>query len=199
MRVKSVLWLTLFPAWMAGFPLLMSKWGALTWEDIFNRNVLINVLIGFVTAAVTLGIHVYGLSSRARKYKTKFPDTGSGAIGSVKLIQELVVPRSRSETFELCRRAIRDLDGAWIKDQDPETGYITARRGASWNSWGERIEFRLTPIGERFTDLEVHSRPVLWFHALVLDSGRNLENITEICTFIRDQTKSVHMQELVAA
>lgn len=195
MRLKYVLFIVAGVIWMAGIR-LVGGWERFR-EDLFNGEVLFSAGTGLAIGVATVGPHLFFLHKRARRYLKEFPQARVEELHSTKLAQELVVLRSPAETFKLCRAAIQTLNGTWITEEDPETGYIKARRGLSWTSWGERLEFHITPIGARYTELKVCSRPVLYSN--FLDSGRNVGNITSICSYLRDQTKAVHMQALVAA
>lgn len=196
MRLKYPLVLLYFIASMALISLI-GRPSEVVWDDLMTGETYRYMVWGLVNGLFCLAMHMFPLRKRLRRYMTEFPGAETEPIDSSKVTQRLIVPRSCAATFELCRDSVASLNGARIASEDRNAGAIKARVGFSWSSFGERIEFRLTPIGDRFTELEVRSRPV--WGTSCLDGGRNLDNITSICAFVRDQTKTVHMGELKAA
>jgi hypothetical protein len=194
MRLKYPLIIAVIVVYMTATSSI-GRWSELTWDDIRAAEALRGPFFGLIVALGMIGPHIFSLRKRFRRYVAEFPRAESEPVDSSRLTQTLVVPRSCAGTFDLCREAVKTINGTCIARADPHR--INARTGISWGSWGERIEFRLQPIGERFTELQVCSRPVLW--RTPLDGGRSLDHIISVCSYIRDQTKTVHMAELIAA
>jgi hypothetical protein len=62
--------------------------------------------------------------------------------------------------------------------QDPKTGEIILKSGASWKSWGEIIRIAINETAEMGYQYKVNSKPKLSW--TLTDFGKNLENINRI-------------------
>ena len=82
------------------------------------------------------------------------------------------------EAFRLCLESVSALKKGKVKFADIEGGYIRAKTGISWNSFGNIIEFRLKSITENATEIEVSTKPSLG--TTLIDYGESVEIIETI-------------------
>jgi len=89
---------------------------------------------------------------------------------------------SFEEVFKTCLMSINRLNKWKIVTSDYFCGVIHAKVGLNWESFGERIEIKLTEEGETITIVEIESRSAL---PTLFDNGRNKANINEIIKSIK--------------
>lgn len=150
------------------------------------------ILLWFVFGAVFgIGMQFYS-DYRTRKIK---PDAEE---------KDFVLPQKREtfllcsydEAFDLCLESISRLRKGKIKIVDKEKGFIKAKTGMSWNSWGNVIELKLKQLTENLTEIEIFAKPISG--ATLIDNGEGLRAI-EILQSIFDRKNEEINRQLVEA
>jgi hypothetical protein len=153
-------------------------------------------LIATLCSGFLILMNVFSLSGRLREHRSSLTISDRIQVDSVNLLQKTVLGAARDEAFQLCRKAITYVDNARLFEDNASNMSLRARTGFSMSSFGEHIEIRLNPIGDRFTEVEIRSRPSI--RTTLLDNGKNLSNITNICVSLRRHSNSLHIGELVS-
>ena len=138
--------------------------------DWFNQ-----FMFGFVFG-VFEGLIFQWWSERRRK---KIMKDGMDEDFSVKQKRDLVVLANFETAFDLCRETISEI-GAKIKTEDAANQIIKAKTGMNFHSFGTDIDFKLKPINENLTEIEIVSRPTV--RTTLVDYGESykmIENIVE--------------------
>ena len=195
MSVKQLLSPIYFGAAMA-LVSTIGKWNPLTIHTFLNWDALASGLVFVILGAILLVVHKYRVNSRWREYVKDLRPREFKPSDSTKLTQNLVVPRPFAESFRLCCDSIRALDRARIIRDDAPNGTIRVRTSMTFRSFGENVEFRLKPLGEEFTEVEVRTKPLIG--TTLFDYGKAVQNITSVSRFLRDKTKKLHVGELVS-
>ena len=95
---------------------------------------------------------------------------------------------SYDEAFNLCISALNSVKGgARISDMDRSLGFIVAKTGQTMKSWGEIITFNIREVNNK-VKIEVISKPRIRPQLLVLDYGKNYENVKKIADFLESKT-----------
>lgn len=63
-----------------------------------------------------------------------------------------------------------------------DTHEIVAIRGTTWKTFGEKMELKFCPQGEKI-ELFIQSRPRL--KTAIFDGGKNIENVEEFCSLMK--------------
>jgi len=77
--------------------------------------------------------------------------------------------------------------GARISDMDRSLGFIVAKTGQTMKSWGEIITFNIREVNDKVR-IEVTSKPQIRPQLLILDYGKNYENVKKIADFLKGKT-----------
>jgi len=93
---------------------------------------------------------------------------------------------SYNEVFNLCVSALNSI-GARISEIDKSSGSIIAKTGPNMKSWGEVITFNIQEADNK-VKIEVMSKPRIRPQLLVLDYGKNYENVKKIADFLKSKT-----------
>jgi len=96
---------------------------------------------------------------------------------------------SYDEVFNLCISALNSVKGgAKISDMDRSLGFIVAKTGQTMKSRGEVITFNIREVNDRVR-IEVISKPRIRPQLLILDYGKNYENVKKIADFLKSKTR----------
>lgn len=150
------------------------------------------ILLWFVLGAVCgIGMQFYS-DYRTRKIK---PDAEE---------KDFVLPQQREsfllcsyeEAFDLCLESISHLRKGKVKTADKEKGFIKAKTGMNWNSWGNIIEFKLKQLTENLTEIEIFAKPIPG--TTLIDNGEGLKAIEILQRFFDRKNEEIN-QQLVEA
>ncbi|MCW7080580.1 MAG: hypothetical protein OCU16_05740 [Candidatus Methanospirare jalkutatii] len=95
---------------------------------------------------------------------------------------------SHDEAFDLCMSALNSVKGgARISDMDRSLGFIVAKTGQTMKGRGEVITFNIREANDRVR-IEVISKPRIRPQLLILDYGKNYENVKKIADFLENKT-----------
>ena len=94
---------------------------------------------------------------------------------------------SYDEAFNLCISAFNSVRGATISEIDKSSGSIVAKTGPNMKGWGEVITFNIQEADNK-VKIEVISKPRIRPQLLVLDYGKNYENVKKIADFLKSKT-----------
>jgi len=144
-------------------------------------GLLTGLLYGSCTS-LTLGF----LHSRAvRQISPHEPEKVLGVqhTGSTKL------QLSYDKAFNLCVDSLTLIKGCKVQKEDQAQGEIVAKAGRTWESWGEKLAFSVKKIDDKYTSVEVSSRPT--FSMTLVDYGKNLWNVSSIIFFLESHGKPV--------
>jgi len=94
---------------------------------------------------------------------------------------------SYNEAFSLCISALSSVEGrARISEIDKSSGSIVAKTGPNMKGWGEVITFDVREVNDG-VEIEVRSEPRIRPQLLVLDYGKNYENVERIADFLKSE------------
>ena len=110
---------------------------------------------------------------------------------SVKQSRNIELDLPIDEAFNLCLEAYTQLRRAVIRKIDRESHTIEIRTGINWLTYGEIITLHLSPIDLHTTEVVVNSRPRI--KSVMIDYGRNLQNVNLIMLHLREQIASDHL------
>ncbi|NJM52054.1 MAG: hypothetical protein HC846_00880 [Blastocatellia bacterium] len=134
-----------------------------------------NEILGWFVLGAVCGIGMQFYSDyRTRKIK---PDAEE---------KDFVLPQKREtfllcsydEAFDLCLESVSHLRKGKVKTAAKEKGFIKAKTGMNWNSWGNIIEFKLKQLTENLTEIEIFAKPIPG--TTLIDNGTGLEAIETI-------------------
>ena len=108
-------------------------------------------------------------------------------------IREIELLGDFNDAFNLCFNSLSIFNKIKIVCQDMESGYIKARTGISWKSYGEIIEFNLTKVDELSTKVKIQSKPQIL--TTLIDYGKTLENVEAILEYISDNKSAKAQQQ----
>ena len=94
---------------------------------------------------------------------------------------------SYDEAFSLCKSALNSVRGATFSEIDKSSGSIVAKTGPNMKGWGEVITFNIQEADNK-VKIEVISKPRIRPQLLVLDYGKNYENVKKIADFFKSKT-----------
>lgn len=144
------------------------------------------ILLWFVFgAAVGIGMQFYS-DYRTRKIKLDAEE------------KDFLLPQKREtfllcgydEAFDLCLESINHLRKGKVKTADKEKGFIKAKTGMSWNSWGNIIEFKLKQLTENLTEIEIFAKPIPG--TTLIDNGTGLEAIETIQSVFNRKNEEIN-------
>lgn len=110
--------------------------------------------------------------------------TGSSGISSTHQarVVDLEIPLDR--VFDLCLASLSEVRGK-VKQQDRSLGTITAKTGIKWTSNGETIEFAISALDSKRSQVRVSSR--FSIPALLDPLEVNRNNVEKISGFLRSR------------
>jgi len=95
---------------------------------------------------------------------------------------------SHDKAFDLCISALNSVKGGvTISEIDKSSGSIVAKTCQNMRGWGEVITFNIQEADNR-VKIEVISKPRIRPQLLVLDYGKNYENVKKIVDFLKSKT-----------
>ncbi len=100
--------------------------------------------------------------------------------------REIVLSMPYDDAFNLCLEVVKTLKRCKIQEENRRTGKITAMRRPKIPSWRyvDLITVELRRIDENKTSVKISSRP-MYYRALDIDFGSNLENVEEILSSLK--------------
>lgn len=98
------------------------------------------------------------------------------------------IEETYAKTIDICLRSLDLIEKYTIVSLDRKRGYLEAKTRYTVRSYGELIRFRIFKIDERYNFVIVNSEPLIKW--VLLDSGKNLENVIRIERNIIDREKS---------
>lgn len=131
------------------------------------------LFFGLLMAASLTAVSWWRLKSRGVDPNT----AGAG----VDVRERITVPLTSDQALALCQSAVKQVPKATVVQVDAASATLEARVGMTWASFGERIEFSVTPAGGA-TEVSIRSHPVL--RTTIADYGKNRENVERIRTFL---------------
>jgi hypothetical protein len=152
-------------------------------------NWVFNLLSGFVAGAVS-GLILQLWSERRTK---KLAKSGNAEDFSVRQKRDLVLLVNFETAFDFCRQAVTD-SAAKIKSENPVTKTIKAKTGMNFYSFGTDIVFRLNPINENLTEIELSTRPSL--RTTLVDYGESFKMIEKITGFLKEKDAEINKKVL---
>lgn len=160
------------------FGLLMSINSILIGFSLNPKQMLFSFVLG---AMAGIGMQVY---SDYKTLKVK-PNAVEEDFGPR---QTQIVPLfcSYQDAFNLCLESVTYLNKGIVQIVDKDNGLIKAKTRINWKSFGNIIEFKLKPISERVTEIEVSSQPRL--QTALIDGGESLEVVRTIREFLERKT-----------
>ena len=142
-----------------------------------GRGFLVGAVTGFLgggVAALVLSYYDYIVVSR----RVPAYDGRPIEVHQKRLVEVALPPE---QAFDACLEALASVRGIKIQLLDRDKWVIQAKTERSWESWGEKIEFRLERM-EQGTRIEVSSQPLL--RSTLLDYGKNYENVGLIIRYL---------------
>lgn len=144
---------------------------------LFFESKLDRVITAFALGAIIgIGLQIYS-DYKTRKIK---PDAEEKDFAPQQN-QTISLLCNFDEAFGLCMESVTFLKKGKVKLADKENGYIKAKTAINWNSFGNTIEFRLKPITENTTEIEIYTQPNIG--TTLIDYGESVETIETIKKF----------------
>ena len=112
---------------------------------------------------------------------------------SVKQNRNLVVLANFETAFDLCRETVSDI-GAKIKSENLTDKTIKAKKGMNFHSFGTDIVFKLKPINENLTEIEIVTRPTV--RTTIVDYGESYQAIEKITEILKDKDAALNRRIL---
>jgi hypothetical protein len=109
----------------------------------------------------------------------------AGAL-QVRQARQLRVNLPYEQTLHACQGAVL-MRGGQVVSANPKSGRIIAKTGISLKSSGETILFQVGAIDDDLTQVTILSKPAL--RTVLVDLGRNLENVEAISSYLDIQEK----------
>lgn len=103
---------------------------------------------------------------------------------------ELNLPYNK--VFNLCIESLNLIKRCEIEEKDSSQGKIIAKVGVNWMTSGDIISFKIHKINDNKSQVEVSSKPRM--PTVIIDWGKNLENVETISSFLRENNKG-HIKE----
>jgi hypothetical protein len=166
------------------FGLFMVLWSFLSLSPASLKQTLSFFVYG---AVFGIGMQLYS-DYKVRKIK---PDAEEKDFTPLQN-RQVVLLCDYGRAFDLCLESVEILERSKIKTVNKEKGFIKAKTGITWNSWGNIIEFRLRQITEFATEIEILTRPTL--KTVTLDNGRALQEIETLTEFFESKNEVINRQ-----
>lgn len=140
-------------------------------------GILSGVISGVVFGAIMTGVIGYW---HIRSVKRKSSDDYENNY-NVEQIKEIDLSISYDQAFKLCIESLDQLKKAKVEDKDYSQGWIIAKTGITWDTFGDTISFKLTEQEDCNTNIVISSKPT---HFQIADYGKNLDNVNKIISFL---------------
>jgi hypothetical protein len=138
------------------------------------------ILMQQVVSAIIMGL-LYGLFfgigmmlisvwSEKRLNSLGFTTTNMNPIQQ----REIYIDQPVPQATKLCREALMTIPKLRILSVDTTSGFISAKVGMTWLSWGESVSVKLLSHSNG-SFVYIHSAPKLRFN--IIDSGKGVENV----------------------
>lgn len=181
MKISRYIYLPLiFSAYYAFFFSLIS------YPNIDKGELLIHSIMGWVFA---VGILLYS-DYRARKKS----QSSSEEIYEVRQKREFTLLLPFEKAFELCLESVSVLDRAKIKKKSFEKGKIVIKTKISWETFGNRIIYRLRKINDHLTEVSLLSVPIP--RTAVVDYGDGWKIVEDISKFLKEKDAEINKKVL---
>lgn len=138
------------------------------------QGIIMGVLFGG-TMILVLGIMHY-VSNK---------NQGTDVNGPLKAEESILLKMPEKEAVEVCLEAIDRLEHISSVKMKQEEQQINARTKATWKTWGENIQCRITASDEVTVKVYIQSRPKL--STTLIDYGINQRNIQQILAALPEE------------
>ena len=98
------------------------------------------------------------------------------------------------DAFDLCLESVEQLKKGKIELADKEQGFIKAKTSMNLKSFGNTLEFKLKPITEKLTELQISTKPTV--PTTLIDYGESLETIKKLIEFFNAQNIELNQKQL---
>jgi Zn-dependent protease with chaperone function len=143
---------------------------------ILTQQALTAVIMGLLYGSFFgIGMTLIGLWSEKRLNSLGFTTTDMNPIQQ----REIYIDQPVPQATKLCREALLRIPKLRILSVDTASGFISAKVGMTWLSWGELIAVKLLSH-RNGSFVYIRSAPRLRF--TLIDSGKGVENVE---TFVR--------------
>ena len=116
---------------------------------------------GAFVAGLLVGGHKLALMNSMSRYRKSLGLSNTKLLNSSDISTKVVLPVNSADAFELCLDSVRNIPGGKVVVAQAEKGFLRARNNGGFRSaYGQYIDFQLTPIGERFTEVSVRCRAI---------------------------------------
>jgi hypothetical protein len=138
---------------------------------ILMKQVVDAVIMGLLYGyCFGIGMTLIGVWNEKRLNKLGFTTANMNPIQQ----REIYIDRPVSQGTNLCRDALLTIPKLHILSVDTATGFIFAKVGMTWFSWGESIAVKLLPHSNG-SFAYIRSAPKMRF--TIIDSGKGFENV----------------------
>lgn len=98
------------------------------------------------------------------------------------------------QAFDLCLESIKLLRKGKLKWQNRLDGTIRAKTGVNWETFGNKINFKLTKLTEETTEVEVSTTPIPW--TAQVDYGDGLRIVKTLKEFFQTENDKKNLRIL---
>ncbi len=129
-----------------------------------------------VGGGLVFGLLMSLILGAIQQFTTKQLKTGyEENLMGVHQVQVFEVHKTFDDTFKACVESLLALPKCKIVDQDNVSGFIHARTGATWKSFGEKLMITVSPLETASCRVTLSSKPAL--DTTLVDYGKNVENL----------------------
>lgn len=170
-------------------PLILGLSTGLTFVLLQNGYWFNQFLFGFV-----LGVFEGLIIQLWSEFRTrKLAKSNNAEDYSVRQKRELVLLVNFETAFDLCRQAVSDA-AAKIKSEDRANKIIKAKSRMNFHSFGTDINFKLKPINENLTEIEILTRPCV--KTTIVDYGESYKMIEKLTEILKDKDAELNRRIL---
>jgi hypothetical protein len=96
---------------------------------------------------------------------------------------------SKELIIDHCINSIQRIKRGKIITKDDNKGFIKAKAGITWDTWGDTITFDIEELQSNTYRINILSRPFL--KTTVIDYGKNLDNINRIMEYFKENYPNI--------
>ena len=138
---------------------------------ILMRQIVSSVIMGLLYGSFFgMSMTLIGVWNEKRLNSLGFTTTNMNPIQQREIYVDQLVPQAT----KLCREALLTIPKLHILSVDTASGFILAKVGMTWLSWGESVTVKLLSHGKG-SFVYIRSAPKLRF--TIIDSGKGVENV----------------------
>lgn len=170
------------------FPLIFGSLMALP-RLLFLSYFSLNEVLGWFIYGVVFGVGAQLYSDyRTRKIKPDAEEKDFSSRNSA----NIVLLYDYDEAFDLCLESVEVLRKGKLKCSDKSKGFIRAKTGMNWNSWGNIIEFQISKLSDSSSEITIRTIPIP--RTVLVGNGEGLKAIEDLKEFFVSKNEDINRQ-----